>query len=514
MPHVVTQPCCSDGSCVYVCPVNCIHPTPDEPDFLSAEMLYIDPGSCIDCGTCMSACPVDAIVSDRDLTTAQRPFIDINAAFYREPRPRPRLAPLIPLPAMNTGGERVRVAIVGSGPAAMYAADELLSQREVRVNIFDRCTVPYGLVQNGVAPDQREVKEIRHLFDKVSARSRLNMYLGVEIGTDVTHEELLAYHHAVIYAVGASASKRLGIPGEDLPGCESGIDFAAWYNGHPDYARSSCQLSTRRAVIIGNGNVALDAARILTLDRDQLDDSDIAPAALSALRHSKIQEVIIVGRRGPAESAFTVPEFVGLLGRDIDIVVDAELPDPHSYPYATEQKLLLLQRAQQRTGGHRKRIVFRYQLSPTRIYGKDRVTGVSLVHNEIRRSGGREQVVPTDRSERLSCGLILTAIGNRGVGVAGLPFDEHTGVIPNIDGRVLAADSRSTLPGVYVTGWIKRGSVGFIGTNRSCAQETVRKVAEDVNSGLLRRRTLTRRDLEQMLSRRKPTTLRGALHRS
>ncbi|MFM9379460.1 4Fe-4S binding protein, partial [Gordonia sp. VNK21] len=210
MPHVITQSCCSDASCVYACPVNCIHPSPDEPGFATAEMLYIDPVSCVDCGACVSACPVGAIAPQAKLRPEQLPFVSLNAAFYpdrpageRVP-PTSKLATVIDAPKVDAReSDPLTVAIVGSGPAAMYAADELLTQSGVRVNVFERLPTPYGLVRAGVAPDHQNTKRVTRLFDEVSRSSGFTFYLNVEVGSDVSHSELLAHHHAVVYAVGA-----------------------------------------------------------------------------------------------------------------------------------------------------------------------------------------------------------------------------------------------------------------------------------------------------------------------
>ncbi|MBF6098006.1 FAD-dependent oxidoreductase [Nocardia cyriacigeorgica] len=488
MPYVVTQSCCSDASCVYACPVNCIHPTPDEPDFLSAEMLYVDPQACVDCGACASACPVDAITSSKKLTEEQKPFIEINAQFYRQSRPRPILAQPVPAPEIRTEREPLRVAIVGSGPSAMYAADELLTQPDVTVTMFDRLPVPYGLARHGVAPDHAKTRQVSRLFDVMSAQPGFGSYLNVEVGKHISHEELLAYHHAVIYAVGASSDRKLGIPGEGLAGNVSATDFVAWYNGHPDHANRGFDLSSTRAVIVGNGNVALDVARILTIDPESMVGTDISQTALDALRDSRIEEVVILGRRGPAESAFTVPEFVGLLGSDVDIVVEGELPEiTDGLPYQVEQKLRLLHSVRNRPVGQRRRIVFRYLSSPTEILGPDQVSGIEVVRNElVTDAEGKVRAVATDQTERLDAGLVLTSVGYRGVPLPGLPFDERAGVIPNLDGRVLDQPGGSVLSGTYVTGWIKRGPTGFIGTNKSCAQQTVQQLADDFNAGRLR----------------------------
>jgi len=509
MPYVVTQSCCSDASCVYACPVNCIHPTPDEPDFLSAEMLYVDPQACVDCGACATACPVDAIVSMKHLAAEQQPFIEINADFYRQVRPRPLLAR--PVPAARVEGGPLRVAIVGSGPSAMYAADELLTQPDVAVTVLDRLPAPYGLARFGVAPDHTKTRQVSRLFDEISAQPGFGSYLSLTVGEHISHEDLLAHHHAVIYAVGASTDRKLGIPGEGLPGSVSATDFVAWYNGHPGRDGREFDLSQRRAVIVGNGNVALDVARILTTDPESLSGTEVSDTALEALRHSKIEEVVIVARRGPAESAFTVPEFVGLLGADVDITVEGDVPEPvPGMSQKVEHKLRLLRTIAARPVGARKRIVLRYQSSPTALLGTDRIAGIELAHNEL--VTGQDAVVravPTGASETLDAGLVLASVGYRGMALPGVPFDDAAGVIPNTEGRVLSAPGGAVVPGTYVTGWIKRGPTGFIGTNKSCAQETVRHLAEDFNAGRLAEPVSSAADFDSLVAARRPAAIRG-----
>ncbi|WP_024795704.1 FAD-dependent oxidoreductase [Tomitella biformata] len=521
MPHVVTQPCCSDASCVYACPVNCIHPTPDEPDFLTAEMLHIDPEACVDCGACVSACPVDAIVPEAQLLPSELVFLDINASFYRERRDRPILAPVIPAPVVAPGKAPLRVAIVGSGPSAMYAADELLTLPGTQVNIFDRLPVPYGLVRAGVAPDHQRTKGVTKLFDKFAEQDGLEYYLNVEIGADtdsgaITHDELLAGHHAVIYAVGASSDRKLGIPGEGLPGSSSATDFVAWYNGDARHSGETYDLSHRRAVIIGNGNVALDVARILTVDPETLAGTDISRQALEALRASKIEEVVIIGRRGPGQSAFTVPEFAGLIetpGIDVAIHPGEDLLDADTkrrkgeagLSHAVEHKLALLDSLDARESAGGRTITLRYLLSPTEITGDDAVTGIVLSRNAY--AGGAARIESTDETVRLDAGLVLTSIGYRGVATAGVPFDEAAGVIPNAGGRVLREPAGEVLPGAYVTGWIKRGPSGFIGTNKSCAQETVNRLVDDYNDGELTAPATTPREFDKLVRRRQPTVV-------
>ncbi|MET0699146.1 MAG: 4Fe-4S binding protein, partial [Mycobacterium sp.] len=328
MPHIITQSCCSDGSCVYACPVNCIHPSPDEPGFATAEMLYIDPVACVDCGACVSACPVGAIAPDTKLEVRQLPFIELNASFYPDrPEgeklpPTSKLAPVIPAPVIRQGSRPLTVAIVGSGPAAMYAADELLTQDGVRVNVFEKLPTPYGLVRAGVAPDHQSTKRVTKLFDRIARRPGFTFYLNVEIGRHLSHADLLDHHHAVLYAVGAPNDRRLDIEGMGAPGTATATEIVAWYNGHPEFASLPVDLSHERVVVIGNGNVALDVARILTAEPDHLAGTDIAEYALAALRTSKVREVVIAARRGPAESAFTLPELIGLTST-ADVVLDA-----------------------------------------------------------------------------------------------------------------------------------------------------------------------------------------------
>lgn len=474
MPHVITQSCCSDASCVYACPVNCIHPTPDEPDFHTAQMLYVDPVECVDCGACVTACPVDAIKPHTKLTADEDVFATLNADFYAIPRPRPILAPVVPPLAVRTGD--LRVAIVGSGPAAMYAAEEILTVPGARVRIYERLTQPYGLARFGVAPDHQRTRGVSRQFDHIAADPRLEMRLGVEVGSDVTHDDLLREHHAVIYAVGASTDRRLDIDGIDLPGVTSATEFVAWYNGHPEHAGRSFDLSSPRAVIVGNGNVALDVARILTMNPDRLASTSIAHGALEALRDSAIEEVVVVGRRGIEQSAFTIPELVGLCSTPgVDVVVRDE--DLRTLPDSDPRAAIL--RAAPRGQGNR-RIVLEYLLSPTAILGESATTGVEFVHNElIAAPDGSTRVKATGLQRVIEAGLVLTSIGYRGRPVPGLPFDDDTATVPHEGGRVPG------VRGTFVTGWIKRGPTGFIGTNKSCAQETVRSLVDDFNAGPL-----------------------------
>ncbi|MCW2750346.1 MAG: 4Fe-4S ferredoxin [Aeromicrobium sp.] len=500
MSHVVTQACCGDASCVFACPVNAIHPTPDEPDFGLAEMLYIDPKSCVDCGACVGACPVGAIVPDTKVAGPLLPFIDINALFFAEGRDYPIQAPVTPVVRMGDSAGGLRVAIVGSGPAALYAADELLKQPGVEVTVIDRLPTPHGLVRAGVAPDHESTKSIDRLFRKIEDQPGFRYLLNVEVGADLTHDELLAHHDAVLYATGASQDRPLDIPGIELPGSETATAFVAWYNGHPDHAERTFDLRSERAVIVGNGNVALDVARILASDPARLASTDIADDALDALRGSAIREVVLLGRRGAAQAAFTLPELVGLLSHDdIDFMVEgADLDEPVSDPMVA-RKLTALKAAvarAPRAGG--RRVVFRFCASPVELLGGDRLAGVRVTTNRLVTAGEPVRPVPTGELDDIETGLLLRSIGYHGKAVPGVPFDADAGVIPNDDGRVTGA------AGTYVVGWIKRGPTGFIGTNKSCAEETVGHLIGDFNAGRLAAPTGSARAFAQLVGIRAP----------
>ena len=501
MPHVITQSCCSDGSCVYACPVNCIHPSPDEPGFATAEMLYIDPVACVDCGACVSACPVGAIAPDTRLEPKQLPFIELNASFYpkREGKlpPTSKLAPVLEAPYVEPrAGGPLTVAIVGSGPAAMYAADELLTQEGVRVNVFERLPTPYGLVRAGVAPDHQSTKRVTKLFDRIAGRRGFRFYLNVEVGSDLTHAELLEHHHAVLYAVGAPNDRRLDIDGMGLPGTATATEVVAWINGHPEYADLPVDLGHERVVIVGNGNVALDVARILTTDPNALARTDISDHALAALRASKVTEVVIAARRGPADSAFTLPELIGLTST-CDVVLDAADHDlvlrdlaEASDPLVRNKLEVLSKLGDASAPVTRPRIRLAYHLTPKRVMGEERADSVAFT------------VTGTDEVRTLSAALVLTSIGYRGKPIRGLPFDEASAVVPNDGGRVIGA------PGSYVAGWIKRGPTGFIGTNKSCAAQTVHNLVDDYNRGLLS--DPVGRSLDKLVRSRQPDVIDAA----
>jgi ferredoxin/flavodoxin---NADP+ reductase len=508
MPHVITQSCCNDGSCVFACPVNCIHPTPDEPGFATSEMLYIDPVACVDCGACVSACPVGAIAPETRLEPKQLPFVEINASFYPERPagvklpPTSRLAPVIPAAEVRARRHQpLTVAIVGSGPAAMYAADELLTQHGVRVNVFEKLPTPYGLVRAGVAPDHQNTKRVTQLFDRVARHRHFRFYLNVEIGKHVSHADLLAHHHAVLHAVGAPDDRRLDIDGMGLPGTGTATELVAWINGHPDFADLPVDLSHERVLIIGNGNVALDVGRVLTADPDDLARTDISDHALKALRASAVREVVIVARRGPVHSAFTLPELIGLTGTS-DVVLD---PGDHQLvarDLATAPDILIRNKLEilsklgdgsaPRQRIARPRIRLAYQLTPQRVLGQQRATGVEFA------------VTGTDEVRRLDAGLVLTSIGYRGKPIRDLPFVESAAVVPNEGGRVVDPGSGEPVPGAYVAGWIKRGPTGFIGTNKSCSLQSVQALVSDFNAGRLADPVAKPEALDRLVHARRP----------
>ncbi len=494
MPYVVTQSCCSDASCVLACPVNCIHPAPGEPGFAEAEMVYVDPRACVDCGACATACPVDAIKPHTTLTTPELPFVELNRLYYAE-NPHADRTPLALVPQRREipAGE-IRVAVIGAGPAGLFAADELLRHPGVNVDVLDRLPTPYGLVRAGVAPDHQRTKQVTRLFAAIEGQPGFGYRLGVEVGRDVTLPELSGLYHAVIHAGGAAHDRRLDIPGEDLVGSLSATEVVGWYNGHPDHQDAAIDLGGERVVVIGNGNVALDVARILTADPAALAGTDIAELPLATLRGSAVREVVVVGRRGPAEASFTVPELIGLAGLDdIDVVVDTGGVEPD---LSTVKGRLLAELAMRPERPGARRIVLRFCAAPVRILGEDQVCGIELEHTRLEEVDGRIAAVPTGEREVLDAAMVLRAVGYRAEPVPDLPFDAERGVVPNEQGRVR--------PGVYVAGWIKRGPTGYIGTNKACAEETVEALLDDLAAGLLPRLELGAEETDRWLRRRVP----------
>ncbi len=492
MAFAITQNCCADATCVTVCPVNCIHPTPDEPDFGTTDMLYVDPRSCINCGACADACPVDAVLPISSLTGPDRVYAEINASWFDTvtpgPAPQPTPAPRADRPTFHDWGRpqfdrtlparfpALRVAVVGSGPAGMYAVEDLLLHTDAQITVFERLHQPDGLVRFGVAPDHPATKQVADTFARLRRHPRVTMRYGVEVGRDLTHESLAATHDAVIHAVGAAADRRLDLAGEDLTGSVSATRFVAWYNGHPDVPGDAFRLDSERVVVVGNGNVALDVARILVSDPDALAETTVARHALAELRRSKVREVVVLGRRGPEHAACTVPELLALTHLPTASLViddhDPRIAAALDAPGPRDCTAVLHDVAREAVDWSRppapgRRIVLRFHSTPSVIDG-DGVVQAIRVRNGDR---GTDTTIPA--------GTVLSAIGCRGIAQPGLPFDEESGTVPHEAGRVHG------VPGAYVVGWIKRGPSGGIGTNRRCAAETVGTLLDDVATGVL-----------------------------
>jgi ferredoxin/flavodoxin---NADP+ reductase len=392
-----------------------------------------------------------------------------------------------------------RVAIVGAGPAGAFAAAALLRARgDVEVDLFERLPTPWGLLRGGVAPDHQEIKRLADRFDQDTLQRGCRFVGNVEVGVDISHAELMRHYAAVVYATGAQTDKSLGIEGEELPGSWAATEFVAWYNGHPDYRDLEFDLSGERAVVIGNGNVAADVTRILALSPEELERTDVAEHALDTLRQSRIKEVVVLGRRGPAQAAFTSAELreLGRLnGVELKVSADDVELDPVSEQWLAEEgtftarkNVQLLKEFAARPAGSEadRRIVLRFLRSPVAIRGTDHVEAVDVRRNEIARDeGGVLRARPVDDEvETIECGLVLRSVGYRAVPLPDVPFDERYYVLPNQRGRVVDADGKP-VPGVYTVGWIKRGPTGILGTNKRDAEETINCLAEDLRSGAL-----------------------------
>jgi ferredoxin/flavodoxin---NADP+ reductase len=417
------------------------------------------------------------------------------------------------------GHARPRVAVVGAGPAGAFAASCLLRHHgDVEIDLFERLPTPWGLLRGGVAPDHQEIKRLDDTFERQTLRRGCRFLGNLEVGTDISHADLMRHYTAVIYATGAQTDKALGIPGEDLPGSWAATEFVAWYNGHPDYREREFDLSAERVVVIGNGNVAADVTRMLTLSIPELERTDVADHALEALRESRVKEVVVLGRRGPAQAAFTSAE-LRELGRleGVDLRVDpAEVElDPVSQEWLaaegtfTARKNVELLRefaARSPRGDASRRIVVRFLRSPVEIRGAGKAEAIDIRRNElVRTDDGQLRARATDDPvETIECGLVLRSVGYRAVPLPDVPFDERAYVLPNERGRVLGPDG-TPLPGVYAVGWIKRGPTGILGTNKRDAEETMGCLAEDLRSGALPQPPKPAREqIDALLAERRP----------
>ena len=399
----------------------------------------------------------------------------------------------------GTPARPLRVAIVGAGPTGFYAADHLLRQAGVviEVDLFDRLPTPFGLVRLGVAPDHQKIKSVTAAFDKVANHPGFRFFGHVELGKHVDVEDLRRHYHQILYSTGAQTDRRMGIPGEDLRGSHPATEFVAWYNGHPDFRHHQFDLTQERVAVVGVGNVAVDVARILCRSPAELATTDIADYALEALRHSRVREVYLLGRRGPAQAAFTNPEIkeLGELA-DADIVTrpdEVELDEltratlAKTPDRATSKKVEILQgyAVRPRTGKS-KLLTVRFLVSPVELIGDDTggVVGMRLARNRlVATPAGTLQPKPTGETEELPVGLVFRSVGYKGVPLPGVPFNETWGVILNERGRVLDPTTKQPVVGEYTAGWIKRGPNGVIGTNKPDAAETVAQMMEDRAQG-------------------------------
>jgi len=394
----------------------------------------------------------------------------------------------------------LRVAIIGAGPSGFYAADQILKDPDThaQVDLFDRLPTPYGLVRGGVAPDHPKIKSVTRVYERTAAKEGFRFFGNVEVGRDLGIEDFENHYHAILYTFGAEADRELGIPGEDLPGSFAATAFVGWYNAHPDYADRDFGLDrVKRAVVIGNGNVAMDVCRMLALDDAELRRTDIADHAIEVLGESGIEEIVVLGRRGPAQAAFTNPEIkeIGEL-EEADVIVDpadVEL-DPDSRAWLESDSADKTTRvnveivdgySKKAPAGKPKKIRLRFLASPVEIRGGERVESIVIGRNELVMEDGSLRARDTGKREELECELVLRSVGYTGVPIPGVPFDQKRGTILNDQGRVLEADGGPHRTGHYTAGWIKRGPSGVIGTNKKDAQETVDHLLADVAEGRL-----------------------------
>ena len=383
---------------------------------------------------------------------------------------------------------KFRVAIVGSGPSGFYAAEVLLKSGEsASVDMFDRLPTPFGLVRGGVAPDHPKIKSVSQVFDRIARMDGFRFFGNIEIGTAIGVSDLQQYYHAIIFACGAERDLRLGIPGEDLPGSQTATDFVGWYNGHPDYRDRVFDLSHEVAAIVGQGNVAADVCRILATPVDDLKKTDIADHALQQLAASRVRKIHVIGRRGPAQAKFSNPELRELGSIDgCDVIVDPidlelgpacrlECDDPRGE--ASARNVSIFREFSLRPASKPKSIRFHFFQSPTSIVGGSRVRSLELAKCRLSGAPFSQRAIADGAVTALNCGIIFRSVGYRGSALEGVPFDFQRGIFPNLDGRICAADV--PIPGLYATGWIKRGPSGTIGVNRADSVATVAALLAD-----------------------------------
>ena len=394
---------------------------------------------------------------------------------------------------LGTASRPLRVAIVGSGPSGFYAAEALFKSKvDVHVDMFDRLPTPYGLVRGGVAPDHQKIKNVTRVYEKIATKNEHFAFLGnVTVGSDIKVEELRSYYDAILFACGAESDRRLNIPGEDLPGSYTATEFVGWYNGHPDYREREFDLSGKVAIVIGQGNVAMDVSRVLAKTTEELASTDIADFALDALGKSNIREVYVVGRRGPVQAKFTPPEIreigelvdcdpvVAAADMELNEASQAELDAPESN-HQRKNFDVLKEFSTREAGDKSRRYHLEFCLSPIEIRGDGRVQQVVFRKNRLAGEPFNQWSEGTEETITLDCDIFFRSVGYRGTALPGVPFDEKKGIFPNRQGRIVDGDE--ALPGMYVAGWIKRGPSGIIGTNKPDSQATVEVLLEDVPS--------------------------------
>ena len=386
-----------------------------------------------------------------------------------------------------------KIAVIGSGPAGFYAAGELFRQQswDIKVDMFERLPTPFGLVRGGVAPDHQKIKSVTKIYSRIAENENFRFFGNVEFGRDIEQSDLLEHYDAVIYTVGSPADRALGIPGEDLSGSHSATEFVAWYNGHPDFREHKFDLSVKYAFVIGMGNVALDVARILAKNPEELAETDIADYALKTLRKSQLEDIWLVGRRGPLQAAFSpveLREFLELPEADVVIEENALELDAESQHILetisgkdTKKNIeILKQMSAMAASGKKRKVHFLFLASPLEISGDGKVEKIRMVRNQlVKKEDGSLRPQATDKIVEEDAGLVFRSIGYHGKPLADLPFDQKSGTIPNECGQVKDPENGNLLRNrEYVAGWIKRGPSGVIGTNKQDAVETVHRMLE------------------------------------
>lgn len=475
MVHVITGSCCNDAVCVSVCPMNCISPTPDSPEFLRSGMLHINPEICIDCGACADACPVAAIVPIDFIAEEEKDFIQFNAEYFKTHSGKQPVYLPAALPLNDELHKSTRVAVVGSGPSAMYAIHELNIAGVKQISVFEKADHTGGLVYSGVAPDRTYTKNILNLISRTLKDIQVDLFLNVEVGKDISVDDLRASHDAIVFSTGARADKLLGVPGEDLPECYGIRTFAGWYNGVA--GNNVERIVGPRAVVVGHGNTALDATRFLSGDLEYLNKIRMPSEVKKKLLAGNIKEVVLLGRDNPNGPAFSRSALHELkLLNNVKVVIDADSIIPQTKNNMA-LNWLLKEFPQEKVDYSKlpdamaeRRVIIRFGAQVTEIVGKNHIEQVNA-----RTATGENLHIPAS--------TVIRSIGYRNLPIPTLPFDAENNIVPNDNGCILM--NGAIRPGLYVTGWLKRGTVGGIGHNKSDSLETVNALVDHANRDLL-----------------------------